>query len=77
MTTVLSTTGVRKYVPGNLAQSYRIIQFPVGLQPSVRGDLGTVEFQLQTTVKPEPQNPCFPFTHRVSYFNTPDPPITY
>jgi hypothetical protein len=65
--TVLPTTGVREYVPGNLAQSDRIIQFPVRQLPSVGSDLGTVELQLQPTVKIQPQNPCFPFTHRVSH----------
>ena len=75
--TVLSTTGVRKYVPGNLAQSYRIVQLPIRQHPGVGSDLGTVELQLQSTVKAKPKNSCFPFTHWVSYFNTPDPPITY
>ena len=74
--TVLPTTGIREYVPGNLAQSDRIVQFPVRQQPSVGSDLGTVETQLQPTVKTEPQNPCFPFTHRVSHINTPNLPIT-
>ena len=36
VTTVLSTTGVRKYVPGNLAQSDRIIQLPTRQQPRRR-----------------------------------------
>ncbi len=76
MTTVLPTTGVREYVPGNLGQSDRIIQFPVRQQPSVGSDLGTVELKLEPTVKIQPQNPCFPFTHRVSHINTPNPPIT-
>jgi len=48
--TVLPTTGVREYVPGNLGQSDRIVQFPVRQQPSVGSDLGTVELQLQPTV---------------------------
>ena len=33
VTTVLPTTGVREYVPGNLSQSDRIIQFPLRQQP--------------------------------------------
>ena len=77
VTTILPTTGVRECVPGNLGQSDRIIQFPIRQQPGVGRDLGTVELQLQPTVKTEPQNPCFPFTHRVSHINTPNPPITY
>ncbi len=57
--TVLPTTGVREHVPGNLGQSDRIIEFPVRQQPSVGSDLGTVELQLQPTVKIQPQNPSF------------------
>ena len=75
--TVLPATGVREHVPGNLAQSDSIIEFPVRQQPSVGSDLGIVELKLQSTVKIEPQNPVFRFTHRVSHANTPNPPITY
>tara|TARA_B100000749_G_C18149028_1_gene350980 strand:- start:169 stop:615 length:447 start_codon:yes stop_codon:yes gene_type:complete len=75
--TVLPATGVREHVPGNLAQSDSIIKLPVRQQPRIGSDLGTVEFQLQPTVKIQPQNPAFRFTHRVSHINTPDPPITY
>jgi hypothetical protein len=74
--TVLPRTDVREYVPGNLSQSDRIIQFPVRQQPSIGSDLGTVELQLQPTVKIQPQNPLFLFTHRVSHINTPNPSIT-
>jgi hypothetical protein len=35
-----------------------------------------VELKLQAAVKIEPQNPRFPFTHRVGHINTPNPPIT-
>ncbi len=59
VTTVLPATGVREYVPGNLGQSDRIIQFPVRQQSSVGSDLGTVELRLQPTVKIHPQNPRF------------------
>ncbi len=51
VTTVLPTTGVREYVPGNLGQSDRIIQLPVRQQPRVGSDLGTVELKLESTVK--------------------------
>ena len=71
--TVPPTTGVREYVPGNLGQSDRIIQLPVRQHPSVGSDLGTVELQLESTVKIQPQNPLFRFTHRVSHINTPNP----
>ncbi len=74
--TVLSTTSVRECVPGNLGQSESIIQFPVRQQSSVGRDLGTVELKLELAVKIQPQNSCFPFTHRGSHINTPDPSIT-
>ena len=74
--TVLPTTGVGECVSGNLAQSDRIIQFPIRQHPSIGRDLGTVELQLQPTVKIQPQNPVFRFTHRVSHINTPNPHIT-
>jgi hypothetical protein len=74
--TVLPTTGVREHVPGNLAQSDRIVQFPVWQQPSVGSDLGTVELKPEPTVKVQPQNALFRFTHRVSHINTPSLPIT-
>ncbi len=72
VTTVLPATGVRECVPGDLGQSDRIIQFPVRQQPSVGSDLGTVELQLESTVKIQPQNPVFRFTHRVSHINPPN-----
>jgi len=56
---ILPTTGVREHVPGNLGQSDRIIQFPVRQQPGIGSDLGTVELELQPTVKIQPQNPIF------------------
>jgi len=52
--TVLPTTGVREYIPANLGQSDRVIQFPVRQQPSVGSDLGTVELKLESTVKIQP-----------------------
>ncbi len=73
---VLPATGVRECVPGNLGQSDRIVQFPLRQQPSVASDLGTVKLQFEPTVKIQPQNPCFPFTHRVSHINTPNLSIT-
>ena len=52
--TVLPRTHVRQHVPGNLGQSDRIIQFPGRQQPSVGSGPGTVELQLQPTVKIQP-----------------------
>ena len=39
-------------------QSQRLIEFPVGQQTRIGGDLGTVKLQLQTTVKIT-RRPCF------------------
>ncbi len=73
---VLPSSGGHEYVPGNLAQSDRIIQFPVRQQPSVGSDLGTVELKLEATVEIQPWNPILRFTHRVSHINTQNPPVT-
>ena len=73
---ILPTAAVRERVPGHVAQSESIIQFPVRQQPGVGSDLGAVELKLEPTVKIQPQNPRFQFTHRVSHINTPNPPIT-
>ena len=64
--TVLSTTGVRECVPGNLGQSESIIQFPVRQQSSVGRDLGTVELQPQAAVEIQPQWLAFGITRRVT-----------
>ena len=38
-------------IPGNLGQAKGIVKLPIGEQSSIRGDLGTVKFQLQAAVK--------------------------
>jgi hypothetical protein len=40
---------------GNLAQSEDVIEFPKGKEARVRRDLGAMEFQLQATVKTDPE----------------------
>ena len=57
--TVLPTTDVREYVPGNLGRSDRIIQFRIRQQPGIGSDPGTVELELQATVKIQPRNRSF------------------
>ena len=52
---------------GHLSQAEGIVKLPVGEQPGIRGDLGTVEFKLQSTVKNDPKAPRFRFTHRVCH----------
>jgi len=50
---------------GNLGQSESVIEFPEGKEARVRGDLGTVKFQLQPTVEIESQVAGPAFTRRV------------
>ncbi len=45
-------------------------------QLSVGSDLGTLELKLQATVKIQPQNLRFRFTHRVNHINTQNPSVT-
>ncbi len=65
-----------KRPPGRLGQAKGIVELPIGEQPGVGSDLGTVELQPEATVKIQPQKPLFRFTHRVSHINIPNPPIT-
>ena len=44
---------------GHLSPAEGIVKLPVGEQPGIRGDLGTVEFKLQSTVKNDPKAPRF------------------
>jgi len=43
---VLAGTAVLENSPGNLGQAKGVIKFSIGEEPSVGGNLGTVEFQL-------------------------------
>ncbi len=67
MLTVLAGPGIDQMFLGNLGQSESVIEFPKGKEAPIRRDLRTMELQLQTTVKIEPQNPGFTFTRRVSH----------
>jgi hypothetical protein len=59
MPSVPAGPAVLEKTPGNVGQAKGIIQFPVRQQPGVGSDLGTVELELQPTVKIQPQNPSF------------------
>ena len=50
-----------------LPQAKGIIKLSIGEKPSVRGDLGTVKFQLQTAVEINPQRGLSAFTRRVTW----------
>ena len=64
---VLAGTAILENTLGHLSQAEGIVKLPVGEQPGIRGDLGTVEFKLQSTVKNDPKAPRFRFTHRVCH----------
>ena len=52
---VLAGTAVLGNILGNLGQAKGIVKLPIGEQPGVRGDLGTVKFRLQAAVKIDPK----------------------
>lgn len=55
MPSVLASTAVLKNITGNLGQAKGVIKLSIGEKPTVGGNLGTVEFQLQSAVKIDPQ----------------------
>ena len=63
---VLAGTDIVKHVSGNLAQAKAIIKLSIGEKPAIRGDLGTMKFQLQAAVKIDPQWGFSAFTRRVT-----------
>ena len=63
---VLAGTDIVKHVSGNLAQAKGIIKLSIGEKPAIRGDLGTMKFQLQAAVKIDPQWGFSAFTRRVT-----------
>ncbi len=52
-----------------IGQTQRLIQFPIGQQPGVGCDLGTVKLQLQTTIESHPQSLFFGCTHWIFRFS--------
>ena len=63
---VLATPQVRQRRPAKIGQAKNIVQFPVGQEPSVRGNLAAVELQLQAAVEIDPQMRLSGFTRRVT-----------
>ena len=63
---VLAGTAALKNSPGNLCQAKGVIKLSIGEEPTVRGNLGTMEFQLQSAVKIDPQRGLFAFTCQVT-----------
>ena len=56
MASVRAGAGVRQNVTSGLAQSKRIIKFAAGQQTTIRGDLRSVELQLETAVERQPKS---------------------
>ena len=52
---VLAGPAILENLPGNLGQAKSIVKLPIGEQPVVRGNPGTVELQLQAAVKIDPK----------------------
>ena len=67
---VLAGTAIVESIPGSIGQAKSIVKFPIGKKPAVRGDLGTVKFELQTAVKINPQRGLSAFTRRVAWSET-------
>ena len=55
MPSVLTGTAVSENIPGNLGEARSIVKLPISEQPGVRGDLGTMEFKIQTVGKIDPK----------------------
>jgi hypothetical protein len=51
---VLAGPAVLEKTPGNVSQAKGIVKLPIGKQSGVRGDPGTMEFQLEATVEIDP-----------------------
>jgi hypothetical protein len=71
--------GVQGVAPGppisqdiscHFRQSEHLVEFSISQQTGVTGDLGTVEFQLQTTVENDPQSTFFLSPIGFSHFHT-------
>ena len=54
---------VLQRVLNHFAERKRLIEFAVGEQPGVGGDLAAEEFELQAAVELDPQIPVLTFTH--------------
>lgn len=66
MPPVLAGPAVLEKIAGNVSQAKSIVKLPVGKQPSIRADLGTVKFQPQAAVEIDPQTGLSGFTRRVT-----------
>lgn len=67
---VLAGPTVGQHLPGHLGQTEGIIEFPESEQSGIGGDPGAVEFQLEATVKSDPQIGRFRYNRRHIHIQT-------
>ncbi len=63
---VLAAPQVRQRRPTEVGQAENLVQLAVGQEPSVRGDLAAMEFQLRAAVKIDPHMRLSGWTRRVT-----------
>ena len=74
---VRSGPAVGQHTPGHLGQTERVIQLAERQQPGVRGNLRTVEFELQAAAEIERNSTTIFFTRRVCHERPPAPSSTF
>ena len=67
LSSILSTTAFASTTNSNIVYGDDIIKLSIGEKPAIRGDLGTMKFQLQAAVKIDPQWGFSAFTRRVTW----------
>jgi hypothetical protein len=64
---VRATPQVRQRRPTQIGRAENLVQLAVGQEPSIGGDLGPVEFQLEAAVEIDTQRCPFRLTHLVCH----------
>jgi hypothetical protein len=67
MPPILASTAVLEKVAGNVSQAKGMVKLPVGEKSGIRGDLGTVKFQLQPAVEIDSQTGLSGFTRPMTW----------
>jgi len=65
---VLARAPIAQQILAQIGQTQRRIQFPVGQQPGIRLDFGTVKFQLQVAIESHPQSLFLARTRQIPGF---------
>jgi hypothetical protein len=71
MARVVATAAVEELCDRDLGEPEGIVEFTVGEQAAVRGDPGTVKFELDTAVESGPQRQLFGFIRRAPHDHAP------